>query len=142
MPSIKLLKKNNITIDEFILSDNYYLTSIDFFLLSMYFNIQLLLLTLSSHDDDNKSITITNINDSTSYSIIRVSGLASRTGYTKYSLLGYKKSREPVFVFDYEQFPKNTQAIITNNRKIDSYTALIDMINSQVLPKRLVVKKK
>ena len=129
---IKLVKNNSISFEDLLLSDQYYLTNLDISLISLYFNIPIILLSSTNLIENNKGYLVVNSTNNKDFYFIKTPGVRTE-GYPVQKLL-YTTSSMIINIDTLtDKFKNNIQEDINNNF-IDEY---IDSFKKKI--KKLVI---
>ena len=74
---IKLVKNGIITMEDLLLSEDYYLTNLDFALIAIHYNIPLIFLSSTLLVENNKSFMIVNSTNNEDFYFVRTPGVRS-----------------------------------------------------------------
>ena len=114
-----------INLENAIMDETYYITNLDILLLSEYFKLPIVLLSITKHRENNKTFLITNKSTSDNYYFIFVSPVKEEV-IQEYRLFIYNK--EPLINLQNINLPLKTDIKIGNKFDFKSYMRIKEPI--------------
>ena len=122
---------NSSTLDNIIMSNKYYITNFDIWLLSKHFNIPIIMYSSTKLVENNKDVMLINKSNNNKYFFIKAPGIRINTSNV-YRLLVYKRK----YKISLDNFKKKFQTKI--EKQIDDN---IDDISEYIKKFKLKIKK-
>ena len=128
---LRVLMMKNTTLDILIMSNKYYITNLDIWLISKHFNIPIIMYSSTKLVENNKDVMLINRSDNNKYFFIRAPGI-KRNVSNVYRLLVYKRK----YKISLENFKKVFQTKI--KKQIDDNS---DDVSEYIKNFKLKIKK-
>ena len=94
---IRLVRSNNLTLENLIVSDDYYLTTLDMWVLSLHYKIDLIFISSTKLMEVNSNILLTNNKFNSNVSIVHIPGIKNNA-VPVYSLIRSEGNNYKIFI--------------------------------------------
>ena len=126
-----------INIENAIMNETYSISNIDILLLSKYYNLPIILLSVTKLNENNKTFLVTNKSSSEDYFFILVAPIKSDS-MQEYRTFTYDK--EMLINLKRVNLPIKTDIRIANKFDIDEYIKLIKPVKIKLKTKKPIIK--